>query len=56
MALYRYKLCNLFQISFIEFSEVVMFEPWIQHMCDRKLGFFFFFLAFLRLLQLPLGL
>ena len=41
MALYRYKLFKVFPFSLIEFCKVVMFQNWIQYMCDRKLGFFF---------------
>ena len=41
MALYQYKLFNLFQFSVIEFCEVVMFKPWTQYVWS-KTGILFF--------------
>ena len=40
MALYQCKLFNLFQLSVIEFCEVVMFKPWTQSW--SKTGILFF--------------
>ena len=44
IALYRYKLFNLFPFSVIEFCEVVMFKPWKQYVWSKS-GSLFFFLA-----------
>ena len=44
IALYQYKLFNLFPFSVIEFCEVVMFKPWTQYVWS-KWGTLFFFLS-----------
>ena len=41
IALYQYKLLNLFPFSVIEFCEVVMFKPWTQYVWWKS-GIFFF--------------
>ena len=51
MALYQYKLFNLFPFSVIEFCEVVMFKPWTQYVWSKSGTFFFS-----RHAQPPLGL
>ena len=53
IALYQYKLLNLFPFSVIEFSEVVMFKPWTQYLWSKSGTLFFFFT---RHAQPPLGL
>ena len=35
IALYQYKLFNLFPFSVIEFCEVVMFKPWTQYVWSK---------------------
>ena len=52
IALYQYKLFNLFPFSVIEFCEVVMFKPWTQYVWSKS-GILFFFS---RHAQPPLGL
>ena len=52
IALYSYKLFNLFLFSVIEFCEVVMFKPWTQYVWSKS-GILFFFS---RHAQPPLGL
>ena len=52
IALYQYKLFNLFPFSVIEFYEVVMFKPWTQYVWSKS-GILFFFS---RHAQPPLGL
>ena len=42
IALYQYKLFNLFPFSVIEFCEVVMFKPWTQYVWSKS-GILFFF-------------
>ena len=44
IALYHYKLFNLFPFSAIEFCEVVMFKPWTQYVWSKS-GILFFFLT-----------
>ena len=44
IALYQYKLFNLFPFSVIEFCEVVMFKPWTQYVWSKS-GILFFFLT-----------
>ena len=51
IALYQYKLFNLFPFSVIEFCEVVMFKPWTQYVWSKS-GILFSFLRH----QPPLGL
>ena len=41
IALYQYKLFNLFPFSVIEFCEVVMFKPWTQYVWSKS-GILFF--------------
>ena len=41
IALYQYKLFNLFPFSVIEFCEVVMLKPWTQYVRSRS-GILFF--------------
>ena len=41
IALYQYKLFNLFLFSVIEFCEVVMFKPWTQYVWSKS-GILFF--------------
>ena len=45
IALYQYKLFNLFPFSVIEFCEVVMFKPWTQYVWSKSGILFFFFLT-----------
>ena len=52
IALYQYKLFNLFPFSVIEFCEVVMFKPRTQYVWSKS-GILF---SFLRHEQPPLGL
>ena len=51
IALYQYKLFNLFPFCVIEFCEVVIFEPWTQYVWSKS-GILFFS----RHTQPPLGL
>ena len=41
IALYQYKLFNLFPFSVIEFFKVVMFKPWTQCVIEIRDSFFF---------------
>ena len=41
IALYQYKLFNLFPFSVIEFFKVVMFKPWAQCVIEIRESFFF---------------
>ena len=50
IALYQYKLFNLFPFCVIEFCEVVIFKPWTQYVWSKS-GILFFSHA-----QPPLGL
>ena len=52
IALYQYKLFNLFPFCVIEFCEVVMFKPWTQYVWSKSRILFFFS----RHAQPPLGL
>ena len=52
IALYQYKLFNLFPFSVIEFCEVLVFKPWTQYVWSKS-GILFFFS---RHAQPPLGL
>ena len=52
IALYQYKLFNLFPFSVIEFCEVVMFKPWTQYVWSKS-GILFFLSQHA---QPPLGL
>ena len=45
IALYQYKLLNLFPFSVIEFCEVVVFKPWTQYLWSKSGTLFFFFHA-----------
>ena len=40
IALYQYKLFNLFPFSVIEFFKVVMFKPWTQCVIEIRESFF----------------
>ena len=42
IALYQYKLFNLFPFTAIEFCEVVVFKPWTQYVWSKS-GILFFF-------------
>ena len=42
IALYQYKLLNLFPFSVIEFCEVVMFKPWTQYLWSKSGTLVFF--------------
>ena len=44
IALYQYKLFNLFPLTVIEFCEVVMLKPWTQYVWSKS-GILFFFVT-----------